>query len=166
MLSRMRWPIVARPLTSFPVSSHFVSPIYARRTLATSTAPASEPVLNPTTESNATTASPSSAEPAETDVPTTSTRSADQNQPAQLPYFVGRNLFNNLSIYHKSKRGGNLKLTVLKRGEGNLQVLKQDLKSALQLREGDISVNSVTKHLVIKGHKSEQVANFLITLGF
>ncbi|KAI1114011.1 mitochondrial large subunit ribosomal protein-domain-containing protein [Nemania sp. NC0429] len=68
----------------------------------------------------------------------------------QLPYFVGRNNLNNLSIYHKAKRGGNYKITVLKRGEGDLASLKQDIQQALQLPDDEISINSQTKHIMLK----------------
>lgn len=39
---------------------------------------------------------------------------------------------------------------MLKYGEGDLMALKQDLKAALQLPESEISINSVTNHIVIR----------------
>ncbi|KAI1193748.1 mitochondrial large subunit ribosomal protein-domain-containing protein [Nemania serpens] len=86
--------------------------------------------------------------------------------PRKLPYFVGRNNLNNLSIYQKSKRGGNYKVTVLKRGEGDLASLKQDIKEVLQLLDDEVSVNSRTRHIMVKGHKRDEVKSFLHTLGF
>ncbi|KAI1158608.1 mitochondrial large subunit ribosomal protein-domain-containing protein [Nemania serpens] len=91
---------------------------------------------------------------------------ADPVAPKQLPYFVGRNNLNNLAIYQKSKRGGNYKITILKRGEGDLAALKQDLKDVLQVPEDEVSVNSRTSHIVLKGHKRDEIKNFLHTLGF
>ncbi|KAI1280215.1 mitochondrial large subunit ribosomal protein-domain-containing protein [Xylaria sp. FL0933] len=108
----------------------------------------------------ATTAQATASEPAPITTP------SETNATRQLPYFVGRNNLNNLAIYHKKKRGGNLKLTLLKYGEGNLMALKQDIKAALKLSEGEISVNSVTNHIVIRGHRRDEVLNFLHTMGF
>ncbi|KAI1429058.1 hypothetical protein F5Y12DRAFT_799206 [Xylaria sp. FL1777] len=68
----------------------------------------------------------------------------------RLPYFVGRNNLHNLSVYLKKKRGGNHKITTLKNCEGDLAALKLDLKTALQLHDNEISINSVTNHIVIK----------------
>ncbi|KAI1126990.1 mitochondrial large subunit ribosomal protein-domain-containing protein [Nemania abortiva] len=103
---------------------------------------------------------------AEATEPAAAPAPSEPNAPRQLPYFVGRNNLNNLSIYQKSKRGGNYKLTVLKKGEGDLVALKQDIKEALQLPDSEISINSVTKHIMIKGHKYREVKNFLHTIGF
>ncbi|KAI6080654.1 mitochondrial large subunit ribosomal protein-domain-containing protein [Hypoxylon rubiginosum] len=86
--------------------------------------------------------------------------------PSQLPYFVGRNNLNSLGIYQQKKRGGNLKVTLVKNAEGDVKALKADIKEALQLDDGDISINSVTRHIVIRGHKRVQVLNFLTTVGF
>ncbi|KAI1805854.1 mitochondrial large subunit ribosomal protein-domain-containing protein [Daldinia bambusicola] len=112
---------------------------------------------------------PIPSEPTEPASFTTQTEQTEQEEPkekAQLPYFVARNSLNNLGVYHKEKRGGNLRLTLVKGGEGNLLALKQDMKDALQLKDSDISVNNVTRQIVIRGHKKMQVFNFLHTMGF
>ncbi|KAK7753394.1 54S ribosomal protein img2, mitochondrial [Diatrype stigma] len=70
--------------------------------------------------------------------------------PRKLPYFVGRNPFNNFGVYQRRKRGGNLKVTLVKKGEGNLQALKHDIKKALDLRDDEVAVNSITRHIVVK----------------
>ncbi|KAI0538527.1 mitochondrial large subunit ribosomal protein-domain-containing protein [Xylaria digitata] len=98
--------------------------------------------------------------------PATIPTPSETNPPRQLPYFVGRNNLNNFSVYHKTLRGGNYKITLLKRGEGHLSALKQDLIAALQLPDDEVSIKSVTNHLVIKGHKREKVVHFLRTMGF
>ncbi|KAI0886981.1 mitochondrial large subunit ribosomal protein-domain-containing protein [Annulohypoxylon maeteangense] len=85
---------------------------------------------------------------------------------APLPYFVGRNSLNSLSVYHKTKRGGNLRITLLKNGEGDLQILKKDLQEVLELPQGDITLNGTTNHIIIRGHKKLQVLNFLYAMGF
>ncbi|KAK6953223.1 hypothetical protein Daesc_005523 [Daldinia eschscholtzii] len=112
---------------------------------------------------------PSEPIPSEAKEPVSSTTQTEQEGPkkrTQLPYFVARNNLNNLGVYHKQKRGGNLKLTLVKNGEGDLYALKKDIRDALQLREGDISVNMVTRQIVIRGHIKMQVFNFLHTMGF
>ena len=41
-----------------------------------------------------------------------------------LPFFIKRSKFNNLPVYTDYKRGGNYKLTVIRKIEGDLQVPK------------------------------------------
>lgn len=71
-------------------------------------------------------------------------------QAPQLPYFVNRNNLANLSVYQKSKRGGNFKVTLLKKAEGDLKALKADIRDALQLPDSDVSVNNVTRHIAVR----------------
>ncbi|KAI1169879.1 mitochondrial large subunit ribosomal protein-domain-containing protein [Nemania sp. FL0916] len=104
--------------------------------------------------------------PSPTSAPPLSQPQIDEASRSQLPYFVGRNNLNNLSIYVKNKRGGNLKLTVLKNIEGDRRALKEDLKEALNLTDQQITINSVTNHIVIKGHMRDEVKNFVHNMGF
>ncbi|KAI8948727.1 mitochondrial large subunit ribosomal protein-domain-containing protein [Xylaria longipes] len=148
MLSRSLRPLTARAasLAITPIRSNTIFGLLCARTLATTTV--------------ATTGDVKAFEPATIPTP------AEPIAPRQLPYFVGRNNFNNLSVYQRKKRGGNYKVTILKNGEGDLHALKQDVKDALQLPDGDISVNSVTRHIMIRGHKRDEVMAFLHTMGF
>lgn len=57
---------------------------------------------------------------------------------------------NNIAVYERRDRGGNLKKTLLKKGEGNLQALRFDVAEALGLSEKDVKVNSITNHVEIK----------------
>ncbi|KAH9993882.1 mitochondrial large subunit ribosomal protein-domain-containing protein [Xylariaceae sp. FL0662B] len=148
MLSRIFRPLVARSLYPSPLPRCLNLPIYRRSLTTTATEPpGSEPTL------------PSST-------PAVGTTPKEPQKVTQLPYFVGRNNLENYGVYQKRKRGGNLKLTVLKKAEGDLQALKQDIRDTLQLRDSDVSLNSVTNHIVIRGHKRDEVINFLNTLGF
>ncbi|KAI0108777.1 mitochondrial large subunit ribosomal protein-domain-containing protein [Hypoxylon sp. NC0597] len=156
LLPRTLRPIVAHPASPSVSLTRLVLPIRTR-CLSTTTIQSSE--------------QPNFSEPippssSESESVTSSTTEAEPQKKARLPYFVGRNNLNNLGVYHKSKRGGNLKLTLLKNGDGDLQALKRDIKESLQLNDGDISVNSVTRQIVIRGHKKMQVLNFLHTIGF
>ncbi|KAI1361860.1 mitochondrial large subunit ribosomal protein-domain-containing protein [Xylaria arbuscula] len=91
---------------------------------------------------------------------------SDATASRQLPYYIGRNNLNNVAVYHKTKRGGNYKMTTLKYVEGDLLALKQDLRTALKLSESEISLNSVTKHIEIRGFQRDKVLNFVHTMGF
>ncbi|KAI4601850.1 hypothetical protein KJ359_010715 [Pestalotiopsis sp. 9143b] len=73
---------------------------------------------------------------------------------------------NNIAVYERRDRGGNLKKTLLKKGEGNLQALRFDVAEALGLSEKDVKVNSITNHVEIKGHRKEDVVEFLRNMGF
>ena len=43
-----------------------------------------------------------------------------------------------------------MKITLLKKGYGDLRALKHDLAESLQLNEDEVVVNSTTKHIMIK----------------
>ncbi|KAI0389307.1 mitochondrial large subunit ribosomal protein-domain-containing protein [Xylariaceae sp. FL0594] len=122
----------------------------------------SQPTSASTTTTTATTTTTPSLQPTEGEGEV----EGEAQQPRILPYFVGRNGLNNLSVYHKNKSGGNRKLTHLKRGEGDLMALKEDIRRALNLGKDEISVNNVTKHIVIKGHRRNDVLDFLYAAGF
>ncbi|KAI1440340.1 mitochondrial large subunit ribosomal protein-domain-containing protein [Annulohypoxylon stygium] len=162
LLPRIFRPIAARPAPLSTTFARIVLPIRTR-CLSTTIQPSesiTEPITPPPASSES--ATPESLESSE---PLKSAESQPEKK-VSLPYFVGRNSLNSFSVYHKSKRGGNLKLTLLKRGEGDLMALKQDIKEALQLPRGDVTLNSVTRHIVIRGYKKPQVLTFLHALGF
>ncbi|KAI1756167.1 mitochondrial large subunit ribosomal protein-domain-containing protein [Xylaria castorea] len=147
MFFRSLRPLTARATrlaTTSTRSNTFLRPVCVRMVATKADAPASEPATEPAT-------TPTVAEP---------------KAPRQLSYFVGRNNTNNLSVYNKKKRGGNYLLTMLKGGNGDLQALRQDLQEALQLPEGDVTINNRTRHIEIRGHKRDEVVNFLNTTGF
>ncbi|RYP92171.1 hypothetical protein DL770_001678 [Monosporascus sp. CRB-9-2] len=151
--------------TAAPTASVILTPIrfvlpVRTRTFSTSTAETNPPADTPA----APTLSSSSASPFTQSAP--SITSPQQAPKVQLPYFVSKNNLDNFSVYHRKKAGGNLKVTLLKRAEGNLQALKHDLKEALQLRDADVSVNSVTKHIMVRGHRRDEIVHFLRTMGF
>lgn len=70
---------------------------------------------------------------------------------AQLTYRVNRTPSQQLPIYLLAKRGGNLKQTRLRKIEGDIGKLKQDLQKALGIVEDkEIQINQLTKHIIIK----------------
>ena len=80
---------------------------------------------------------------------------------APLPYFINRTSSNKLPVYADRKRGGNLLLTTIRKTEGNLTALREDLINALKLDPERIYINNLTKHVIIKGHVKPQVERFL-----
>ncbi|KFZ16773.1 hypothetical protein V501_02072 [Pseudogymnoascus sp. VKM F-4519 (FW-2642)] len=88
----------------------------------------------------------------------TSTTSSTQS----LEYRVSRTPSAQLPIYLLAKRGGNLKQTRVKKIEGNIAQLREDLKVALGIEEDrEIQVNHLTRHIIVKGHRKPEVAKFL-----
>jgi large subunit ribosomal protein L49 len=81
---------------------------------------------------------------------TSTSTSASETSP-QLTYRVSRTPSMQLPIYLLAKRGGNLKQTRLRKIEGNIVELKEDLQRALGIvEEKDIQINQLTRHIIIK----------------
>ncbi|KAK4611640.1 hypothetical protein CLAFUW4_12940 [Fulvia fulva] len=78
-----------------------------------------------------------------------------------LPYFVTRSANNELPIYTLRKRGGNLKMTRVKKIDGDRLRLRDALRVALGVADKDAVVNSVTGHIMIKGHHKPRIEKFL-----
>jgi large subunit ribosomal protein L49 len=57
------------------------------------------------------------------------------------------------------KRGGNLKMTRIKKIDGDRQILRDELKTLL--KSEDCVINSITGHIMIKGHHKPTVEKFL-----
>lgn len=55
-----------------------------------------------------------------------------------------------LPIYHVAKRGGNLKQTRVRKIEGDVALLREQLRTALGLDESEIAINPLTKHIIVK----------------
>ena len=90
-----------------------------------------------------TTASPSA--------PTNIQNSAQaRDPPSPLPYHVHRTASQELPIYHLAKRGGNLHQTRIRKIEGNVERLREEIVKSLGIR-GDLAViNRLTGHIIIK----------------
>ncbi|KAK8221915.1 54S ribosomal protein img2, mitochondrial [Zalaria obscura] len=99
-----------------------------------------------------------------TTIPTSTSPSAplpESECAPNLPYFVTRTPSNQLPIYLLRKRGGNLKQTRVKKIDGNIESLRDDLQQELGLLSKDCVVNSLTRHVVLKGHFKPQIQKFL-----
>lgn len=83
-----------------------------------------------------------------------------------LLYHVHRTPSKQLPVYHIAKRGGSLLQTRLRKLDGDLMTLKSDLQQALGLKLDEISVNQMTKHIIIKGWRRNEVTKFLQARNF
>ncbi|KFY24089.1 hypothetical protein V493_05453 [Pseudogymnoascus sp. VKM F-4281 (FW-2241)] len=102
----------------------------------------------------------STSTPVQSTAEATSTTTA--SSPQSLEYRVSRTPSAQLPIYLLAKRGGNLKQTRVKKIEGNIAQLREDLKVALGIEEDrEIQVNHLTRHIIVKGHRKPEVAKFL-----
>ncbi|KAJ9158009.1 hypothetical protein NKR19_g3749 [Coniochaeta hoffmannii] len=114
------------------------------------------PSSSPDSSSSSTSPPPLSATPTPETAPASS----------RPPYLVSRTPSLNLPVYTETKRGGNKKLTVLKKIEGDARALKEALRAELKLEDGQIRINHVTGHIEIAGFRKEDVASFLAKQGF
>lgn len=67
-----------------------------------------------------------------------------------LSYHVHRTASQQLPVYHLAKRGGNLHQTRVRKIEGDIMALRDDLRQALCLKEEHITINQLTRHIIIK----------------
>lgn len=82
--------------------------------------------------------------------PVDTTFAAEQVRSTLLPYFVQRTPSNLLPVYKETKRGGNLRLTKVRKISGDVKRLHNDLKAYLDLSEAEITINSVTQNIIAK----------------
>jgi large subunit ribosomal protein L49 len=83
---------------------------------------------------------------------------------APLPpprYHVARSASKNLPVYTDYKRGGNLHLTTVRKITGDSAALRDELRELLRKKDQDVSVNPLNGHVVVKGHHSAKITEFL-----
>lgn len=71
-------------------------------------------------------------------------------RPTNLPFRVSRTPGNNLPVYELAKRGGNKKLTTIKKIEGDRMVFKEKLAEGLGLDLKKVAINSLTGHVTVQ----------------
>jgi len=54
-----------------------------------------------------------------------------------------------------------MKLTKLRRIEGDVNALRNDLREALGLEDKEVTINQLTRHIIVKGHKKPEIEKFL-----
>jgi large subunit ribosomal protein L49 len=97
------------------------------------------------------------------------------------PYRITLTPSKNLPVYTLAKRGGNMKLTKVRRIEGDVTALRNDLRAALELDEKEVTINQLTRQIIVKvcyswivkllgfvvglicvqGHKKPEIEKFL-----
>jgi large subunit ribosomal protein L49 len=80
-------------------------------------------------------------------------------------YVVSRSANKNLPIYTDYKRGGNLHLTTIRKITGDVSALRDELRVFLNKKNEEVKINSVTQHVVVKGHHVSEIAEFLKARG-
>ncbi|KAL2193234.1 mitochondrial large subunit ribosomal protein-domain-containing protein [Corynascus similis CBS 632.67] len=104
-------------------------------------------------------------------IPPTSSSASQESassspDPTPKPYYVRRTPSNQLAVYHLAKRGGNKKLTTIKKVEGDRARFRLALAQGLGLQEKGVVVNNLTGHVIIPGHRKEEVTGWLEKQGF
>ena len=67
-----------------------------------------------------------------------------------LPYHIHRTASQQLPIYNQAKRGGNLHQTLIRKIEGDVDILRRDLIDSLSVTEKEVVINRLTGHVVVK----------------
>lgn len=126
------------------------------------------PEANAASEIPVTSASPAAPRAAS---PTTTRPTTSKKPPTlsiELPppkYHVARSKSKNLPVYHDYKRGGNLHLTTVRKITGDLSALRDELRIFLNKKDEDVKINSLTQHVIVKGHHMREVSDFLSARG-
>ncbi|KAI5859869.1 hypothetical protein GGS23DRAFT_264855 [Durotheca rogersii] len=158
------WPLglrIAHPAPLALPPLRLIPPISRRSTRFLSSAPKNAVPEPPTA---AAPEPPTAAAPE----PPTAAASTQTELPTapKLPYIVLKNSLQNFGVYQRDRRGGNLRITLLKNARGNLRALTRDLAQGLGVDFGEVKVNGITGHIVVKGHKRNEIINFLNKLPF
>lgn len=134
---------IAQPATPLTVRAAFQSRFYS------AAAAASQPTTT------ATTTTPLHQQQQPTTQPTTPIQTqtgaapTESTKPVAKPYLVGRAWTQRLPVYHLAKRGGNKKLTQIKKVQGDGQALRRDLAQFLGLEVKEVRVKVPTGHLEV-----------------
>ncbi|KAH6845659.1 mitochondrial large subunit ribosomal protein-domain-containing protein [Chaetomium sp. MPI-CAGE-AT-0009] len=83
-----------------------------------------------------------------------------------LPYTVSRTPSKELPVYKLWQRGGSLKLTSIKKIEGDRAQFRTALAQALGMPEEDVLFNTVTGHCIVTGHRHGAIVEWLEKQGF
>ncbi|KAL2258972.1 hypothetical protein VTK26DRAFT_7512 [Humicola hyalothermophila] len=152
----------SRQILPQPAPASILTTFSSRRFLA----------ATPPTTASSSAATSSAIPPSSSSSPTQSARTATPpptpptESAGRPPYLVTRTASNNFRVYHLAKRGGNKKLTVIKKVEGDRQALRSMLSQHLKVAEHAIKVNSLTGHVTVPGHRKQEVTDWLAAMGF
>ena len=159
---------------SFPLPRHRE---LVRLSSTTTTSPATASTAKPTAAGGGSAAA---------GTPIFATSSTPPPRP-KLPYLVSRTPSNNLPVYDEAKAAGSQKLTLIRKIQGDHKALMRDLREALSLPDGTVTLNPITHHVVVKvgpspfpqdsqavlmltvapqGRHTPAIKNWLMQLGF
>ncbi|KAK3904356.1 mitochondrial large subunit ribosomal protein-domain-containing protein [Staphylotrichum tortipilum] len=134
---------------------------------------AEQPPPPPHPPPNTPSASPAELSPAEPSSETTQQPAPKQRLRPKirtplpgLPYHVSRTPYAELPVYELAKRGGNKKLTNVKKVEGDKAIFRAQLAEGLALAADDITLNTLTGHIVVPGFRRKEVVKWLEAKGF
>ncbi|PVZ96568.1 hypothetical protein BB558_002178 [Smittium angustum] len=82
----------------------------------------------------------------------------------QLPYFIQRTQFKSLPIYTEFRNNGSRKLTMIRKVEGNIGLLKSELDKIFGSE--NVVIKKINNSIVIKGICVREVRQFLTKKGF
>jgi Mitochondrial large subunit ribosomal protein (Img2) len=121
---------------------------------------------------------------------TPSPTTASQTQPPQpshptpstnlssstLPYTITRTRTRNLPIYEHVKAGGSKHITLIRRISGDLSSLSLHLQEALQIpqkyidkqgrKKENVTINQLTRQIVVRGWRGAEVKRWCEMVGF
>ncbi|XP_067400070.1 large ribosomal subunit protein mL49 isoform X2 [Emydura macquarii macquarii] len=100
--------------------------------------------------------------------PTPSGWRAPADTPPAFPYFVRRSRMHNIPVY-KDITCGNRRMTVIRKIEGDIWALEEEVKEFLTQLTGKlppIQVNEVTSSIRIKGYFDNELKEWLMNKGF
>jgi large subunit ribosomal protein L49 len=58
-----------------------------------------------------------------------------------------------------------LHLTTVRKVTGDISALRDELRVFLNKKNEEVKINSVTQHVIVKGHHSSEIATFLKARG-
>ncbi|XP_005307949.2 large ribosomal subunit protein mL49 isoform X2 [Chrysemys picta bellii] len=108
------------------------------------------------------------APPKHAEYPTPSGWRAPSDTPPALPYFVRRSRMHNVPVY-KDITSGNRRMTVIRKIEGDIWALEEEVKEFLTQLAGKpppIQVNEITCSIRIKGYFDNELKEWLLNKGF
>ncbi|KAM7170439.1 large ribosomal subunit protein mL49 isoform 2-T2 [Macrochelys suwanniensis] len=108
------------------------------------------------------------APPKHAQYPTPSGWRAPSDTPPALPYFVRRSRMHNVPVY-KDITSGNRRMTVIRKIEGDIWALEEEVKEFLTQLAGKtppIQVNEITGSICIKGYFDNELKEWLLNKGF
>ncbi|XP_034261685.1 large ribosomal subunit protein mL49 [Pantherophis guttatus] len=101
--------------------------------------------------------------------PTPSGWRPPQDPPPDISYFVRRSRMHNIPVYKDTSHHGTRKLTIIRKIEGDIWALENDVKAFLTELSGRTpatQVNENTCSICVKGYFEEELKTWLMDKGF